>query len=184
MPSLVNTLIVYILANGVLSLVFMALARREFGRQGKWSRSTAVMSGVVMHGHAVATCALAWFDHGRFYALDWWVLCIGFVLFFAGGVVIALGRTAYGSQERVYGLLEDELIEAGIYRVTRNPQYVGYAGMFLGAGIASGSAWALASSGLFILTIHLFITRVEEPHLKTVFGQSYAAYCERVRRYL
>jgi protein-S-isoprenylcysteine O-methyltransferase Ste14 len=184
MPSLIQLLLIYILANGAASLIFMVLARREFDRQGKWSALTAIASGLVMHGHALATWALAWLDRGGLYAPTIWGLAVGAVLFVGGGYVIYLGRSAYGSQERVYGLLEDELIERGIYKLTRNPQYVGYAAMFVGAGLAAGSGWALLSGALFMLIIHVFITRVEEPHLGVVFGAPYQAYSKRVRRYL
>ena len=56
--------------------------------------------------------------------------------------------------------------------------------MFFGAAAAAGSILALTSSALFALTIHVFITRVEEPHLDRVFAAAYADYRARIRRYL
>ena len=184
MPAVSTLLILYVLGNGLMSLLFMRVTQTEFRRRGHWSKPVAVWSGAIMHGHALATWALAWLDRGSLYEPGLASMTAGLGLFAAGAVVIGLGRRAYGSQERVYGLLEDTLIERGIYRVTRNPQYVGYAGMFLGAAMAAGSGYALASSLLFAVFVHGFITRVEEPHLKRVFGEPYLAYCGRVRRYL
>ncbi|MEA1941906.1 MAG: PEMT/PEM2 methyltransferase family protein [Pseudomonadota bacterium] len=174
----------YILLNAVIAIPFMMQARRDFARQGRWSRATAAWSGLVMHGQALATAALAIADRGSLWPVSGISLTAGGALFAAGAAVIAAGRLAYGNQERVYGLLEDRLIEGGIYRVTRNPQYVGYAAMFFGAAVAGGSGLALASAVLFALTVHIFITRIEEPHLRRAFGEAYTAYCERIRRYL
>lgn len=177
-------LLSYIAFNALLSLVLMWLARREFRTRGRWSPGTALFSGVVMHGQALATFALAFTDAGSAYAPTEASLIAGAILFAAGAVVITLGRRAYGSQKRVYGLLEDKLIANGIYRLTRNPQYVGYFGMFAGAALAGGSRLAIASTLLFAMFVHVFITRVEEPHMRAAFGEPYRAYCAGVRRYL
>jgi len=184
MSLISKVLCAYILVNAVIAIPFMMQARRDFFRQGRWSRTTAVWSGLVMHGQALATAALAVADRGSLWPVSGTSLIAGGALFAAGAGVIVAGRLAYGNQERVYGLLEDRLIESGIYRITRNPQYVGYAAMFFGAALAAGSGLALASAGLFALTIHIFITRVEEPHLRRAFGEAYTDYCTRIRRYL
>ncbi|WP_417488414.1 PEMT/PEM2 family methyltransferase [Maricaulis sp.] len=184
MSLLAIVLCVYILFNAILAIPFMIRARREFERQGKWTPATASWSGGVMHGQALATLALAIVDRGSLWPVTAVSLAAGGLLLSAGAGVIAAGRIAYGSQKRVYGLLEDRLIEGGIYRFSRNPQYVGYAAMFFGAAAAAGSILALTSSALFALIIHVFITRVEEPHLDRVFAAAYADYRARIRRYL
>jgi len=142
------------------------------------------MSGALMHGHFLAHMALSWLDRGSLFTPGLAGLLAGASLFLAGAVVIALGRRAYGEVARVYGLKEDELITVGVYRWTRNPQYVGYAAMFFGAVIASGSALATVSAILFAVFIHVFITRVEEPQMQRVFAETFEAYRRRVRRYL
>jgi len=174
----------YVVVTAAASFPFMLRAHAEFERQGKWSPSTAIMSGIVMHGHFIATLALSWLDRGSLFALSLAGSIVGALLFIGGAVIIYLGRYAYGSQERVYGLLEDKLIQHGIYRHTRNPQYLGYSGMFLGASIAAGSGLALLSTLLFSVIIHVFITRVEEPHMRRTFGNFFDQYAQTVRRYV
>ena len=110
-------------------------------------------------------------------------LALGAGLFLGGAYIIFLGRYAYGSQERVYGLLEDELIQHGIYQRTRNPQYVGYGAMFVGSAIAAGSTFALLSAISFLAIIHVFITWVEEPHMRRTFGDTFDQYAGQVGRY-
>lgn len=183
MTPLLTSTIGYVMVNAVLAIPFMLRARADFKQQGKWSWSTGVMSGVIMHGHFLATTALAWLDRGSLFPSNMMTLAIGIALFSGGAFVIVLGRYAYGSQQRVYGLLEDELIQHGVYKRTRNPQYVGYASMFIGTAIASGSVLALVSATLFIVIIHVFITYVEEPHLRRIFGNGFIRYTKAVGRY-
>lgn len=182
--TLTQLLVLLIAVNALLAGPFMVVARRQFATQGRWSPAVASWSGLVMHGQAVLTIGLGWVDRGSWYAPSGASIATGAALFAAGAGVIAAGRWAYGSQKRVYGLLEDELIVAGIYRWSRNPQYVGYALAFLGGSLASGSAWALGSTLLFAGIVHVFITRVEEPHLEASFGEPYASYRAQTRRYL
>ena len=184
MSPLLVGVVAYILLTAALSIPFMLRARSEFRQQGKWSPMTAAFSGLIMHGHFLATIALAWLDRGSLFAPNLISLALGGGLFLGGAYVIFLGRYAYGSQERVYGLLEDELIQHGIYRRTRNPQYVGYSGMFLGAAIAAGSGLAMLSALVFTAIIHVFITWVEEPHMRRTFGDAFGKYAQKVRRYV
>ena len=183
MSPLLVGVVAYILLTAALSIPFMLRARSEFRQQGKWSPMTAAFSGLIMHGHFLATIALAWLDRGSLYAPSLISLALGAGLFLGGAYIIFLGRYAYGSQERVYGLLEDELIQHGIYQRTRNPQYVGYGAMFVGSAIAAGSTFALLSAISFLAIIHVFITWVEEPHMRRTFGDTFDQYAGQVGRY-
>jgi len=76
------------------------------------------------------------------------------------------------------------LVVRGLYRVTRNPMYVGV------LAIVSGQA-ALFRSGRLLLyaaglgtCFHLFVVLYEEPHLRRVFGDAYDDYRSRVGRWL
>lgn len=179
-----NPFLLLVVLDGLMALPFMLVARRQFRAQGRWSRPVAVWSGVVMHGLALATVGLAVTDAGSGYppALASWGL--GGLLIAFGLAVLVAGRIAYGSQRRVYGLLEDQLIEAGIYRWSRNPQYLGYGAAFLGAAVMSGSTLAYLSFAVYAMVVHAFIVKVEEPHLGRVFGEDFARYRGRVRRYV
>jgi protein-S-isoprenylcysteine O-methyltransferase Ste14 len=183
MSPMLMIVVGYVTINAVLAVPFTLQARADFQRQGKWSRSTAIFSGLIMHGHFLTTIALAWLDRGSLFAANLISLTMGAALFLGGACVLFLGRYAYGSQQRVYGMLEDKLIRHGIYKRTRNPQYVGYGSMFAGAAIASGSGFALISTLLFMAIIHVFITQVEEPHLKQAFGEDFGQYTKAVPRY-
>ena len=76
------------------------------------------------------------------------------------------------------------LVVGGIYRITRNPMYVGMAFLLL-AWAVHLSAW-LSFAGIlaFVLYITRFQIRPEERALQRIFGEAFNAYCARVRRWL
>ena len=76
------------------------------------------------------------------------------------------------------------LVTAGIFRLSRNPMYVGFASMLLGWAIALGGAWALVGPAVFVLYITRFQIAPEERVMRERFGAAYAAYCTRTRRWL
>ena len=76
------------------------------------------------------------------------------------------------------------LVERGIYRRTRNPMYLGMALLLLGWGIWLGSLVALLVLPLFTAYLTRFQIVPEERALAANFGEAFAAYQRRVRRWL
>lgn len=177
-------LIVVAAANAVLAIPMAFFVKRDFARLGRVSMPTAVWTGAAMHENAVLVLALGWTDRGSLGAAGIETISFGSLIAATGAGIIALGRNAYSDFARVYGLKEDELIEHGIYRWSRNPQYVGYALFLAGIAVSGMSATALMLAALFAVFIHFYIAGVEESHLKKTFGDKYLAYMRRVPRYL
>ena len=73
---------------------------------------------------------------------------------------------------------------SGSYRLTRNPMYLGMAILLATLAIVLSSPWLLLGPLVFVL----FITRIqiipEERAMHARFGDDYAAYCARVRRWI
>lgn len=76
------------------------------------------------------------------------------------------------------------LVTTGIYRITRNPMYVGLLCILIAWACYLQSAWALLGSVVFVLWIHYFQILPEERILTRLFGQDYTNYLCRVRRWL
>ena len=76
------------------------------------------------------------------------------------------------------------MVDSGVYRVTRNPMYVGLAFMLCGWAVFLWSWWALLGPFVFAVYIGRFQIAPEEKALSTLFGAEYLAYKERVRRWL
>lgn len=77
-----------------------------------------------------------------------------------------------------------ELVTGGVYRVTRNPMYLGDLLILLGWGIFLASVPALIASGLFVLWIDWAQIPREEAALRAQFCEAYDNYCQRVRRWI
>ena len=76
------------------------------------------------------------------------------------------------------------LVSSGIYRVTRNPMYVGLLFVLVAWAVFLSSPWALLGPLAFVLYISRFQIVPEERVLSTMFGTGYSAYKSRVRRWL
>lgn len=76
------------------------------------------------------------------------------------------------------------LVSLGVFKITRNPMYVGLFLVLVGWAVVLSSLWALLGPLAFALYIHRFQITPEERVLSSMFGAEYLAYKERVRRWL
>ena len=75
------------------------------------------------------------------------------------------------------------LVTNGLYRWSRNPQYVADMAILIGWAILSASLWALPvlAIGIAVLAI---APLAEEPWLEEVYGEQYRIYKQTVRRFI
>lgn len=76
------------------------------------------------------------------------------------------------------------LVSGGVYRFTRNPMYLGMAFVLAGWGLTLGHPVSLALLFAFVLYMNRFQIIPEERALEAIFGEAFADYCVRVRRWL
>ena len=76
------------------------------------------------------------------------------------------------------------LLPTGVFRYSRNPMYLGLVLILTGVAVGLGSATPLAVIPAFIWWITRRFIIVEERALAERFGQAYADYRRRVRRWL
>lgn len=98
--------------------------------------------------------------------------------------VVALGYRHLGDGNQI-GLSRApvELRVVGLYRVTRNPVYLGFFLITL-AAVAYTLNPVVLALGVVAVAVHHAIVRAEEAHLERELGETYRAYRRRVRRYL
>ena len=101
----------------------------------------------------------------------------GLAVYLLGVAVLAVSTVQFARPG------QDGLNTGGIYRVSRNPMYVGYFIYFLGCVILTRSLPLLLSLLVFQISAH-WIIRSEERWCKEKFGDAYLNYMKRVRRYL
>jgi len=101
-------------------------------------------------------------------------------------VVAGFGFTIYGyfnlGIENTYGA-DEGLVTKGLYRYSRNPQYVASILGFFGTALAHGGMHTAILCGLAIL-VYLIMPYTEEPWLQRAYGDVYLAYKERTPRFL
>ncbi|MEM1160936.1 MAG: isoprenylcysteine carboxylmethyltransferase family protein [Pseudomonadota bacterium] len=76
------------------------------------------------------------------------------------------------------------LVEDGPYRFTRNPMYLGLLLLHLAISLLGSMDWGLFVFPLFWLTLHHGVVLREERYLAAKFGEPYAAYLDRTRRWV
>lgn len=76
------------------------------------------------------------------------------------------------------------LVTSGVFGISRNPMYVGLVLYLLAWAVYLSSWLALMIVALFVLYMNRFQIDPEERALQSLFGERYAAYKEKVRRWL
>jgi protein-S-isoprenylcysteine O-methyltransferase Ste14 len=76
------------------------------------------------------------------------------------------------------------LVTSGVYRLTRNPMYLGMVVVLLGAALLFGTLAAFVPVPLFLWQIQRKFVVPEEAFLEGIFGEPYLAYKGRVRRWI
>jgi len=129
-------------------------------------------------------------------ALEWWLplaLAGNGWAFWVGAALLAAGLAfnLWG----VYSLWRhgtavhpthpaERIVATGPFRLSRNPLYVGLHAAFVGVALILDTVWGLIVLVPLLLVMHYGVIRREEAHLQARFGDAYAAYRARVRRYL
>jgi len=104
----------------------------------------------------------------------------GAILIASGTMLIIRAVQAAGS-----GTVDepDRLLTSGAYALTRNPMYLGWALLHLGAALVAGSGWLLAAEFPAAWAVHRAVLS-EERRLEARFGEEFARYRATVGRYL
>lgn len=101
----------------------------------------------------------------------------------AGAAVTATSMGLFPSVSQVNAVEDDELVVDGIYRYSRNPQYLGWSGVLLGTALALRSTRALALAAAYPAVVSWWV-RQEERHLDARFGERYRRYRRTTPRWL
>lgn len=110
------------------------------------------------------------------------------MLALAGVLVAVLGVTEFRRARTTVNPMAPErssaIVSSGVYRISRNPMYLGFAAALLGLAVwfSSLAGYALVAAFCALLTRLQIIP--EERILRERFGTAYADYQGRVRRWI
>jgi protein-S-isoprenylcysteine O-methyltransferase Ste14 len=99
------------------------------------------------------------------------------------GTGVAISASAVRTASEVDLERPSTLIFSWPYAISRNPMYVGWTLLYLGAALVTRNAWMVASLPVVAGIIHRDVLR-EEHKLEQAFGEEYLRYRQLVRRYL
>jgi protein-S-isoprenylcysteine O-methyltransferase Ste14 len=122
-----------------------------------------------------------------------WIFSTGYGHFIMGGFLFVLSaafaRWAFLTM-RQFGTSanpkkpSEALATNGPFQFSRNPIYVAMTGLYVGLDFIVNSVWPLMLLPPLLLIMNWGVIRREERYLSSQFGEAYAAYKSRVRRWL
>ncbi len=139
-----------------------------------------MLTGLAMWGTSFVVPTTRLPDIVRFGALG--------VVMVVGGVFGASAFRAFARAKTTINPVNIEaassLVTTGIYGLSRNPMYVGLASLLVALALALPNLWLLSGPAFFIAFTTRFQIIPEERVMLAKFGDAYAAYRARVRRWL
>ncbi|HJT20765.1 MAG TPA: isoprenylcysteine carboxylmethyltransferase family protein [Nitrospira sp.] len=106
---------------------------------------------------------------------------VGFVIFLAGVLTFRLAKTTVNP---LTPEATTTMVTSGIYRLTRNPMYLGFLLVLAGWAMYLSNVLAFAFLPLFVWYINRFQIIPEERVLAVKFSDAFTAYKSSVRRWL
>lgn len=76
------------------------------------------------------------------------------------------------------------LLTDGPFALSRNPIYIAVSGAYCGFALLAARAWPLLLLLGPLAVLRAIVVPFEERRLRETFGDDYAAYCRRVRRWI
>lgn len=120
-----------------------------------------------------------WFYLSTLYNYAGLVLMALGILFFVLAMVFMKSSWRVGIDKET----ETKLITDGLYKISRNPAFVGFDLMFIGLFLTFPDLLTLVAMVANLIAFHLLILR-EETHLTEVFGKEFIEYRQKTPRYL
>ena len=178
--ALVGSRVVMLRRRGVKAFVFGATDKTDF----------ILVPCVLLVVYAILANAFSWpLPFAGVLSHPFWhsavIAWLGVALCGAAIVWLAVTLRDFGTSFRV-GIDEakpDKLVTTGVFSISRNPIYVAFFAFFVGLFLVFPNLLFLVVVLLFAATLHRQVLR-EERFLKEHYGDEYAEYCQKVRRYL
>jgi protein-S-isoprenylcysteine O-methyltransferase Ste14 len=107
---------------------------------------------------------------------------------FAGAIISVLGIVSFRQARTTVNPMKPDstssLVVSCVYRLTRNPMYLGFLLVLLGWAIFLSNALAFVFLPVFVVYMNRFQIEPEEKALHSLFGPQFVMYTLRVRRWL
>ena len=132
---------------------------------------------VIAIGAAYLAGRMSWNDWDWPVWIRWYV---GFPLAFVASSASSYAILKLGLDQSMGA--NRRLVTDGVFALTRNPTYIANLALCLG-WILLAASWPAAIGAGSLAALYLFAVPFEEKWLARTYGQAYAAYCARVKRW-
>lgn len=111
---------------------------------------------------------------------------VGLLPLILGIIINLLADSSFKRNETtVKPVLESKtLITNGIFRISRNPMYLGFVLILLGIGLLMGSFTPYIVVLTFTIFLYIVFIRYEEKKLEKTFGEDWLDYKKKVKRWI
>jgi protein-S-isoprenylcysteine O-methyltransferase Ste14 len=137
--------------------------------------------------YAVPLALGLWLQHRfpRSFLPQWMALPLGVVFLALGmiGFVAIVSFRRAGTSPNPWRPTT-AMVTGGPYRLTRNPMYLGFTLLYLGATCWANSLWPLLPLPVILVLMQRMVITREESYLEARFGEEYREYRNRVRRWI
>jgi protein-S-isoprenylcysteine O-methyltransferase Ste14 len=138
------------------------------------------LAGAVALVNVWAFPGLCWESPAR----PWLALILVLAGIICGLLGVASFRSARTSVNPLQPAAATTLVISGIYRVSRNPMYLGFLFLLLGELAWLAHPFALLAAPALVIYLNCFQIAPEEQALRQSFGMEYMVYATRVRRWI
>lgn len=159
----------------------LSLMAHDVRHGGTLRRSTTAAMWLAYGSHAAITVRALIRPDG-YLPVPRRVAGAGWLAVGAGATLCGAGMGRFASLGEVEGTRHDALTTSGVYRWSRNPQYLGYLIGLGGAAVARRSLTATTATALIAAAYAAWIP-VEEQQLSRIYGQRYLDYLRHVNRW-
>jgi protein-S-isoprenylcysteine O-methyltransferase Ste14 len=108
----------------------------------------------------------------------------GLVCALAALVVGTVARIAMGAVFRTSADVSHSLVTTGLFVASRNPLYVAMMVLALGVALLIPDVWTVLALVAAVAGLELQVRAVEEPHLRTAYGDAYRRYAAATGRFV
>lgn len=140
-------------------------------RLATWTVTAAAIGAAYLAGR------LSWNEWGWPVWPRWY---LGFPLAFAASSASSYAIVKLGLDQSMGA--DRRLVTDGVFALTRNPTYVANLALCLGWTLLAAS-WPAAIASASLAALYVFAVPFEEKWLARTYGETYTAYCARVKRW-
>jgi len=170
--------------SGILGIYVFSGIKKTYDNKGTYTNLLLALWFSMWALHHIALILSAFYGVWPIRVDKIFALSGGVVLFIIGVIILPMGMLEFRSLSRSVGQDVSKLITTGIYRWSRNPQFVGWFLMLFGISLAGQSGFAFMLTGVFVIVIYLYTILLAEPYLENLYGEEYRLFRKRTARWI